>query len=172
MHERPLWPYLTALGGVGAVVLGVILGLVAGLAGRGDVDPSAATTPARVVLEWDRSFRQGDCEAFRDTTTSAFRAAYGQAEADYSTCDGFSEGREEIEDGKPRDFWRTYDTRVVEVTVDGSTARVETEETWEYLDGGRTRETSDTYTYDLVLVDGEWLIDDASFLDDGDETEV
>ena len=59
---------------------------------------------------------------------------------------------------------------MIDVSVDGSTARVETEETWEYLERGDVEQASDTYTYDLVLVDGEWLIDDASFLYDGAET--
>lgn len=169
------WTYLTALVGLAIIVLGTVLGLVAGIASRGGHDdalhlPPGVPDPTEAIVEWDRSFRDADCETFQDTTTSDFRAAYGQAEADYSTCSGFRDGLEEIQTGKPRDFWRTYRIEVTDVSVDGSTARVETEETWEYLDGGDVEQASDTYTYDLVLVDGEWLIDDASFLYDGAET--
>ncbi|WP_229053739.1 hypothetical protein [Aeromicrobium sp. Leaf350] len=173
MHARPLWPYATALVCLAMLVLGVVLGLVAGLASRdGRALPAGVPDPSQAVLLWDRAFKIGDCSSFQDTTTAAFRADYGQAEADYSTCDGFYEGLEEIEDGKPADFWRTYDIEIVEVSITGDTARITTEESWEYLDDGRERETSDTYTYDLVLTDGRWLIDDASFLYSGDETTV
>ena len=170
------WAYLTALAGLAIIVLGLVLGLVAGIASRGgDHDgavqlPPGVPDPAEVVLEWDRAFRDADCETFQETTTADFRSEYGQAEADYSTCAGFREGLEEIQAGKPRDFWRTYRTVVTEVDVDGSRARIETRETWEYLERGDVEQASDTYTYDLVLVDGEWLIDDASFLYDGAET--
>lgn len=170
--------YLTALAGLAIIVLGLVLGLVAGIASRGgDRDgavqlPPGVPDPTEVVLEWDRAFRDADCETFQETTTADFRSEYGQAEADYSTCAGFREGLEEIQAGKPRDFWRTYRTVVTEVDVDGSRARIETRETWEYLDRGDVEQASDTYTYDLVLVDGEWLIDDASFLYDGSETPV
>ena len=170
--------YLTALAGLAIIVLGLVLGLVAGIASRGgDHDgavqlPPGVPDPAEVVLEWDRAFRDADCETFQETTTADFRSEYGQAEADYSTCAGFREGLEEIQAGKPRDFWRTYRTVVTQVDVDGSRARIETRETWEYLERGDVEQASDTYTYDLVLVDGEWLIDDASFLYDGSETPV
>lgn len=170
------WTYLTALAGLAIIVLGLVLGLVAGIASRGGggddaLDlPLGVPDPTEAILAWDRSFRDADCETFQDTTTADFRSAYGQAKADYSTCSGFRDGLEEIQVGKPRDFWRTYRIEVIDVSVDGSTARVETEETWEYLERGDVEQASDTYTYDLVLVDGEWLIDDASFLYDGAET--
>lgn len=170
--------YLTALAGLVIIVLGTVLGLVAGIASRGgDRDgaqqlPPGVPDPTEVIVEWDRSFRDADCETFQDTTTADFRSEYGQAEADYSTCAGFRDGLEEIQAGKPRDFWRTYRIQVTDVSVDGSHARIETEETWEYLERGDVETASDTYTYDLVLVDGEWLIDDASFLYDGSETPV
>ncbi len=173
MDSRPAWPYLTALACLGILVLGVVLGVTAGIASRdGRALPQGVPDPATAVVVWDRAFRLGDCDAFQDTTTSDFRADYGQAEADYSTCSGFRDGLDEIEDGKPDDFWRTYRTEVVEVSVDGTTAQVVTEESWEYLDGGDVEDASETYTYDLVLVEGQWRIDDASFLHDGDETQV
>ncbi|GAA1732056.1 hypothetical protein [Aeromicrobium alkaliterrae] len=173
MHDRPLWPYATALAGLAIIVLGVVLGLVAGIASRdGRALPGGASDPAAAVLMWDRAFRFGDCDSFQETTTAEFRADYGQSAADYSTCDGFHEGLEEIEDGKPDDFWRTYGIEILDVSITGDTARITTEESWTYLDDGRERETSDTYTYDLVLVEGHWLIDDASFLYAGDETSV
>lgn len=172
------WKHLTALAGLAIIVLGMVLGLVAGIASRdggrddrGQV-PLGVPDPTEVVLAWDRSFRDADCTTFQETTTADFRAAYGQAEADYSTCAGFREGLEEIQVGKPRDFWRTYRIEVTHVSVDGSRARIETEESWEYLERGEVEQASDTYTYDLVLVDGSWLIDDASFLYDGAETPV
>ncbi|MFT4299768.1 MAG: nuclear transport factor 2 family protein [Aeromicrobium sp.] len=171
-RARVPWPAVVLLGFVGAVAAGVLFGLVAGLAAREGIDratPPGVPDPGQAVVLWDQAFRAGDCELFQQTTTADFRADYGQAEADYSTCDGFEEGLEEIEDGKPDDFWRTYELDVVEVRVDGDTARVETEETWEYLDGPRVRSASDSYTYDLVLVAGTWRIDDASFLDTGAE---
>ena len=165
--SRPAWPWLTGAAVAGMVASGAVVGLVAGLASGSPSTLPPLNTPEEVVLVWDASFRDNDCSAFRRTTTRDFRAAYSE-EFDYGTCSGFREGNDDIAEDKPDDFWETYEIEVLEVEVDGDRATVEVEESWEYLDSrDRVKDESDEYTYHLVLVDGQWRINDASFIDPG-----
>ncbi len=99
--------------------------------------------PEQAVQDYDRVFKEADCEGFTDVTTSSFRDELG-----LTSCAKFDTN---AQDGSISSFTLTVQSS----TIDGDTSSVRTRET--FTSG--TGERSINLVYTLVKDDGDWKVD-------------
>lgn len=147
-RKRPIWPWI--VGGVGALILlgiGVAIGVLLIAATQKEAD---AEEVERVVLQFDKSYENSDCDLFIEITSEDFRDDFFDGDFD---CDAWEEIGDKYYD-ENGDY--QYEVEIYEVTVRGDRASVETRETYEY---DKTLGSSEI-TYSLERQDGRWVITD------------
>ncbi|MFJ6654399.1 DUF2510 domain-containing protein [Microbacterium sp. NPDC091313] len=162
--KSKLWIVWVVLGGVVLliiVLLAIFIPLIIGLAssaGSGSATGSDDDQRAAIaaVERYDDAYDDGDCIAFEQSTTSAYRDDFG-----YSDCASFEEQAQYFDEATD-----DYEMRITGVeTVRSDEIRVTTAETYLSLqdEDGNTLDTpervTDDFTYTLVPSEGGWAID-------------
>lgn len=146
---------LIVLVGLAALLIPMVIGLITGASG-GEGSTSDEQAAADAVADYDDAWDGADCDLLASVTTTEFRALQGldDCEAFVATAEQFDAAADD------------YEVTVNEITADGGTITVITEETFLQVvgDDGAELDTpipgSVVYIYTLVDVDGAWLIDD------------
>lgn len=139
--KRKVWPIV--LGVVGAIVLVVILAIVALVF----VIKGATDGPNEAVAKYDEAWKTVDCQLMRESTTQAFQEDNG-----FTDCASFESDAQAF-----ADTLGTYDVKIYSTDITGSSAEVNTTETWVPIDGDSS---SYDYVYKLVKSGDVWLIDE------------
>lgn len=137
---------LLAVGGVALIVVGIVVAIV--------VIPSfvrGASDPVDTVYDFDRSYRELDCDLFQTSTTPEFRSAsHGSDDLGVFDCERWLElATSYTVDGEYR-----YELEILDKAVVGDEASVKTHE----ID----LVTDEEFGYQYTLVpdlDGRWTID-------------
>jgi hypothetical protein len=147
-RTRSIWPWI--IGGGAALVLlgiGIALGVLLLAAGQKEADTEEVE---RVVLQFDESYEDSDCDQFIEITSDDFRDEFFDGDFD---CEVWEEIGDKYYD-ENGDY--QYDVQINEITVRGDRATVETSETYEY----DATTGSSEITYKLEREKGRWLIVD------------
>jgi hypothetical protein len=144
----PLWLKIA-----GPVVLVGIIALVAW--GVVNVVGSASSGPQAAVRAYNEAWWESDCAAYEATTTEAFRASFSDDAGLGYTCENFEAQADLYYSGATG-----MAIRIVSSDVTGSSATVKAYETGQDANGPWEND----WDYDLVLVDGVWLIDTETIL--------
>ncbi|WP_213814979.1 DUF2510 domain-containing protein [Glaciihabitans sp. dw_435] len=176
-RKRLVWPWVA--GGVALLV--IIIGAVVAIAwavgrvvdagnslesssqGAGTVLPSASPTDptgaAAAVTAFDRAYADEDCDELTAVTTPDFRDSLGDSAF---TCEAWLD----VASSYTVDGTYLYSVAIdgAEITGAGTvpTAVVTTTE----VDSSMPEPQTTHWTYDLILTDGAWLIDDQTSTDD------
>ena len=129
--------------GIIAALLAVLVAVVAVGAVVLTSGGGSEADPEQAVRDYDRVFKEADCDAFNDLTTSSFRTELG-----LTTCDKFDAN---AKDGSIATFKLTVQSS----DVDGDTSSVRTRETFT----SSTGEQSIDLIYSLVKDGGDWKVD-------------
>lgn len=154
---KVIWPWLV---GAGVLVVGAVVAVLAfvipALLGTGA--QGGGTGPGEATSRYTTAWWEGDCVSYEAVTTAAFREGFEGGHGTPYSCEAFETAAAEYYEG---DTALSY--VVGRVEIDGETAVVEGRETGRDPDG---TSTSADWSFELVLEDGNWLIDSETLLDE------